>query len=217
MASRNVAAVIETKLGSVIVKERPISTPAADEILLRTRAVAGNPIEWIVRDYGFGVAQYPTVLGSDACGVIEIVGSSVTKFKAGDRVVAYAPVLYTSNVDHGAWQTYTVVKEYTTTAIPDKITFEQGCIFPMAFITSINAFFVQLGLPTPSNAHIPISAPGGNGFLIWGGGGAVAASMIQLGRALGFKVYTTASLKHADHLRKLGAAEVFNYKDKDVV
>lgn len=217
MASKNIAAVLETKQGSIVVRERPIPKPASDEILLRNKAIAGNPVDWMVRDYGFGITQYPTVLGSDVSGVIEEIGSSVIKFKVGDRVVGFAGVLYTSNADHGAWQTYTLMKQTNITLLPSNISFEDAAVLPMAFATAMNVFFVQLGLPRPASVKEATSTSKSKALFIWGGGGSVAAALIQLGKALGFTIYTAASPKHRDRLQQLGATEVFDYKDPEVV
>uniref|UniRef100_A0A8H7KA80 Enoyl reductase (ER) domain-containing protein n=1 Tax=Bionectria ochroleuca TaxID=29856 RepID=A0A8H7KA80_BIOOC len=217
MTSENIAAVLSTKQGQIEIAKRPIPTPKADEILVHNKAIAGNPVDWMVRDYGFGITEYPTVLGSDVAGVVEHVGADVTRFKVGDRVLGFAGVLATSNADHGAWQTYTVLKEHAATVLPSAMAFEDAAAFPMAMATSINAFFVQFGLPRPANTHSIIFSPGTECLFIWGGGGAVAASMIQLAKAVGFTVYTTASPKHHDRLRRLGAAEVFDYEDANVV
>ena len=217
MSSKNIAAVLDKKFGTIELVERPIPTPKSGEILLRNKAVAGNPVEWMVRDYGFGITEYPTVLGSDVSGIIEQVGPNVTKFQVGDRIVGYASVLYTSNADNGAWQTYTLLDEKCVTLLPSHVSFEEGCIFPMALSTTINAFFVQFGLEKPSIAQPAIKAAAGQGLLIWGGGGAMAAFMIQFGKLLGFTVYTTANMKHEDRLRRLGASEVLDYNDPDVI
>ena len=66
-SSQNIAAVLETKFGSIKTITRPIPTPGP-----------GNPVEWMVRDYGFGISEYPTVLGSDSSGIIKAVGPNVT-------------------------------------------------------------------------------------------------------------------------------------------
>lgn len=217
MAPKNIAAILETKQGSIVTGERPIPKPGSGDILVRNKAVAGNPVEWMVRDYGYAITEYPTVLGSDVAGVVEAVGPDVTKFKVGDRVIGYAAVLYNSNPDHGSWQTYTLLKETNTTPLPANLSFEEGAALPMGFATAANTLFAHFGLPRPANAFSTVEIPNGNGLLIWGGGGAVAAVMIQIGRALGFAVYTTASPKHEDRLRQLGATEVFDYKDPSVV
>lgn len=54
-------------------------------------------------------------------------------------------------------------------------------------------------------------------MLIWGGASSVGTLSVQSANSLGFTVYATASPKHHDHLKKLGAHAVFDYKAGDVV
>jgi NADPH:quinone reductase-like Zn-dependent oxidoreductase len=67
-----------------------------------------------------------TVLGSDCCGVVVAVGDSVTKFKVRDRVTGFSGVIYNNDINHGAYQSYTVLRDIATTKIPDKMSFEEG-------------------------------------------------------------------------------------------
>lgn len=78
----------------------------ADEVLIQVAAVAINPSEWKVgrdrthsreehlklttlqfQDFAYLPVDYPHVLGSDAAGTVVQVGSGVTRFKTGDRVI----------------------------------------------------------------------------------------------------------------------------------
>jgi len=41
--------------------------------------------QWKMQDFNVLIKEYPAVLGSDSCGVVTAIGSSVTKFEVGDR------------------------------------------------------------------------------------------------------------------------------------
>jgi len=209
----NLAAVLEKSQARLKIIDRPIPKPGPDEIVVHNHAVAANPIDWKIQDYGFAIKNYPTVLGSDSCGVVVAVGDKVTKFKVRDRVTGFAGVIYNNNIDHGAWQSYTVLRDIATTKIPDNMSFEEGSVFPMAMATSVIALHVCLGIPKPTGN---ITAQK-SGLLIWGASSSVGTSALQLARKLGFKIFVTASPAHHQNLKSLGAFEVFDYRDSSVV
>jgi NADPH:quinone reductase-like Zn-dependent oxidoreductase len=74
-------------------------------------AVAVNPVDWKIQDYGFAINTFPTVLGSDCCGVVVAVGDSVTNFQVRDRVKGFAGVIYNQDINHGAFQGYTILRD----------------------------------------------------------------------------------------------------------
>lgn len=184
--------------------------------MVRNRAIAANPVDWKIQEYDFFVEKYPNVLGSDVCGIVVAVGDSVTRFQLGDRVTGFSAVIYNSNIDHGAWQTYTILREIATSKIPDTMSFEEGSVFPMGFATAAVALFVNLEFPKPS--AVPASTnTSTSSLLVWGGSSSVGSAAVQIGRALGLKVFATASSKNHDYVKSLGATEVFDYHDSDVV
>jgi NADPH:quinone reductase-like Zn-dependent oxidoreductase len=211
--SENVAAVLEEPKARLKTVVRPIPSPGEGEILVRNHAIAANPVDWKIQDFGIIIDNYPTVLGSDVCGVVMAIGPGVTKFQVGDRVAGFAAVIYNQDPDHGAWQTYTILREVATMRVPRSLSFAEGATFPMAFATASVAFFANLGLPRPSN----LANPQGPGFLVWGGSSSIGTAAIQLARNMGFRVFTTASLKHRDYLKSLGASEVVDYQDPQAV
>lgn len=147
------------------IMNRQIPTPGPGELIVRNFAIAANPADWKIQAWGFAIKKYPTILGSDCCGIITAISPSVTKFKVGDRVTGFAGVIYNSDINHGAWQTYTVLREIATTKIPDSMSFEEGSVFAMAFATCAIALFVNLGILRPTGS---VKAQK-KGFLIWGG------------------------------------------------
>jgi len=56
------------------------------ELIISTRAVGLNPIDWKSVDYNFCLPELPWITGREMAGVVEQVGSEVTKFKVGQRV-----------------------------------------------------------------------------------------------------------------------------------
>ena len=212
----NLAAIIPSKNGRLAISTRNIPTPGPGELLVRNHAIAANPVDWKIQDYGRFVSTYPTVLGSDVAGIVVSVGESVTHFAPGDRVIGFSAVIYNDNADHGAWQTYTLLREIGTSKLPASMTFEQGSVFPMAMATAAIALFVTLGIPQAlaqdDAAQKPTSA-----LLVWGAASSVGASTVQLARSMGLTVFATASPQHHGWLKQLGATEVVDYHDEDVV
>ena len=68
--------------------ERDTPRPRADEVLIRIRAGSFNPIDYKIRQGRYD-GDLPMVLGHDAAGVVEEVGSSVGRLRVGDEVWAY--------------------------------------------------------------------------------------------------------------------------------
>src|SRR5215467_15693622 len=65
----------------------PRPEPKDDELLIRVIAASVNPVDGMIRSGIFdkeGKHTFPIILGGDVAGVVEKVGSKVTKFKAAD-------------------------------------------------------------------------------------------------------------------------------------
>ena len=216
LSATNLAAIIPSKNGRLTISTRSIPNPGPGELLVRNHAIAGNPVDWKIQDYALFVSTYPNVLGSDVAGTVVAVGQSVTHFAPGDRVIGFSAVIYNDNPDHGAWQTYTLLREIGASKLPASMTFEQGCIFPMAMATAAIAIFVILGIPQAlaqgEAAEKPSSA-----LLVWGAASSVGPSAVQIARSMGLTVFATASPQHHGWLKQLGVAEVLDYHDKDIV
>lgn len=209
----NLAAVLEAPGIKLTTIARPIPVAREGEILVRNYAIAANPVDWANQDYGVFIKKYPAVLGSDVCGIVTAIGPGVTKFKIGDRVAGFAGVIYNQNPDHGAWQTYTLLREVVTMPLPDALSFEEGATFPMAFATAAMAFFVNLKLPRPTGTVKQLES----GILIWGAASSIGTAAIQLAKNMGYKVFATASPHNHQYLKSIGAYEVLDYRDPDVV
>ena len=216
-SATNLAAILPSKNSRLTISTRDIPTPGPGELLVRNHAIAANPVDWKIQDYGIFVSNYPAVLGSDVAGIVVAVGPSVTHFAPGDRVIGFAAVINNDNADHGAWQTYTLLREISASKLPTNMTFEQGSVFPMAMATAAMALFVTLDIPqTLAQGESAVEKPS-SALLVWGAASSVGSAAVQLARSMGFTVFATASAQHHGWLKELGAAEVFDYRDVDVV
>ncbi len=92
----------EVKSHPLEVIQSPYPSAQPNPVVIKTAAVAMNPADHYEQSYGFFHLKYPTVLGIDVAGEIVEVGDGVTRFKKGDRVLAYVHSL-TPDEDREDW------------------------------------------------------------------------------------------------------------------
>lgn len=200
------------------VKAAPYTAPRENEIVVKNRAVAINPVDWAMQTMGkalFSWTKYPYILGMNFAGEVAEVGSAVTRFKVGDRVLGHATALTTNNPAEGAFQEYTVALTHMVSPIPGSISYESAAVLPLGVSTAACGLFQKdyLGLQHPT---VP-PEPTGKTLLVWGGSSSVGSNAIQLAVAAGYEVISTASPKNFDYVKKLGASEVFDYHSEMIV
>ncbi|MGV8872651.1 MAG: zinc-binding alcohol dehydrogenase family protein [Rhodococcus sp. (in: high G+C Gram-positive bacteria)] len=216
----NYAAWLNRARGRLEPAGAPYTAPGDDYIVVRNRAVAVNPIDWIIQVAGtmaYRWLAYPAVVGSDSAGEVVQVGENVTRFRVGDRVVGHAVGTDkdSNSAAQGTFQHYTVLLERMASPIPDGLDFASAAVLPLGVSTAACALFQsnQLGLQYPGPG-VPST---GHTVLIWGGSTSVGTNAIQLAVAAGYDVVTTCSPRNFDFVRSLGAAEVFDYNAPTVV
>src|SRR5438132_4137867 len=156
-----------------------------------------------------GRRAFPVILGGDISGVVEKVGSNITKFKSGDPVFAYV-----SLDNSGGYAQYAVVTEREAAPKPKSLTYVEAAAVPIVALTAWQALIDTAKLKS------------GQAVLIHGGSGGVGSFAIQIAKAHGAKVIATASTANQDLLKQLGADVAIDYtkqkfedvaKDVDVV
>ena len=152
----NTAAWLSRKQTPLETAPAPYTPPAPDEIVVRNHAVAINPIDWIKQvagDFLFSWIKYPFVLGSDSAGDVVEVGSGVTRFAVGDRVVGHAIGTdpKRNRAAEGSFQMYTVLLERMAAPIPAAMSFESASVLPLGLSTAACGLFQkdQLALDHP--------------------------------------------------------------------
>ncbi|KAL8960313.1 MAG: hypothetical protein Q9183_005483, partial [Haloplaca sp. 2 TL-2023] len=214
MAQTHPAALF-TAVGSPLsVSDRPTPTPSPNEILIETKAIAVNPEDFYQRDLGMPpTPSFPAVLGEDVAGVVVSCGSSVPNPPpTGSRVVAFASSFYNGSADHGAFQKMVVARYEGVISLPEKFTFEEGAVAPLAVLTALSAYST-LDIPLETK----FSKEDKQGILIWGASSSVGTMAVQSAKTMGYTVYATAGAHNLKYVKSLGASAAFDYKASDVV
>jgi NADPH:quinone reductase-like Zn-dependent oxidoreductase len=219
--SNNAAWTIEVQANPLQVKESAYPSAGANELVVKSHAIAINPIDVGLQDHGqhmFQWLKYPFIFGSDLAGEVVEVGSEVSGFKTGDRVLALAVASDPdcNNPAHGAFQNYSLVRADLATKIPSSLAYDHAAVLPLGLATAASGLFPKdfLGLQLPT---VPAQPSTGQVLIVWGGSTSVGSNAIQLAVAAGYEVFTTASPRNFDYVKRLGASQAFDYKDENVV
>jgi len=179
-------------------EERPVPVPCNGEILVRVAAAGVNRPDVMQR-----MGLYPPppgapdIPGLEIAGEIVALGPNVKRWKIGDRVMAL--------VVGGGYADYCVASE--SHALPvSGLSMVEAAAVPETFFTVWHNTFERGGLKS------------GETLLIHGGSSGIGTAAIQLARAFGARVITTAgSEEKCEACRRLGADVAINYKTEDFV
>ena len=156
-----------------------------------------------------------TLIGNiDSAGEIVEVGDKVTSVKIGQRVLVYCLGLATGKKDNAGFQLYTAAPAIVVAPIPDFVSFEEACVLPLSLSTASDGLFGKKWLALPYPQKNPKEA---GSVLIWGGSSSVGSSAIQLAKAAGLKVVSTASKSNHEYVKSLGVAVVLDYNSPSIV
>ena len=214
------AYLVEKNATPLQVRSAPYTSPGLDQIVIRTHAVAVNPIDNVIQEssLAYGHLRYPTILGFDVSGEVVEVGKNITRFRKGDRIVGSAPATNEkiNSPAYGGFQLYTVLLSHMASPIPDTLSYEKASVIPLGLDTAACGLFQkdQLALQNPS---VPAAKSTGKTLLIWGGSTSVGCNAIQIAVAAGYEVITTCSPRNFDLVKSLGAAQAFDYRSSTVV
>jgi len=179
------------------VKDFTLSEPNHDEVQIKTHFAGINFAEIMTRMGLYpGAPKPPSCIGGEASGIIQKVGSNVSDFKQGDKVMVFAPFnSYSSHIN---------VHKNMLIKLPDCFTMEQGAAFPVVYITAYMMMF-DLG-----------NLKKGEFFFIQGAGGGVGTAAIQLAKVVGAKIIGTSSSWKHGKLKNMGVDLCIDYNQENV-
>ncbi len=186
--------------GPVSLERMPIPNMNPTEVRVEIKAASINPIDYKIKEGGLRPLlkyDFPLILGNDFSGVITEVGSKVKGFKVGDEVYGRP-----RKNKIGTFAKYIAVDENDIALKPSNLTFEEAASIPLVGLTAYQALNDVMRLKQ------------GDKVLIQAGSGGVGTFAIQLAKAMGLYVATTASSRGYDLVSSLGADKIINYREE---
>jgi NADPH:quinone reductase-like Zn-dependent oxidoreductase len=176
--------------------------PKPEEVVVRTHAASVNPLDWhFMRGTPAPVRLMTGIvrprngrLGVDLAGVVEAVGSQVTRFQEGEEVFGAA---------RGAFAEYVSARADRLVGKPGNISFEQAAAVPIAALTALQGLRDKGGL-RPEQEVLVIGAAGG-----------VGTFAVQIARAFGAVVTGVCSTRNVEMVASIGAERVVDYTRED--
>ena len=192
-------AILQDRYGSPdLLKLAEVDRPELedDRVLVRMRASSVNAGDWrqvranpfLIRIIGGLRRPRSPLVGADAAGVVEAVGSNITDLRPGDEVMG---------IRSGAFAEYVCGANFVRK--PPNLSFEQAAAVPIAAITALQGL----------RDHGKVQP--GQRVLINGAGGGVGTFAVQLAKHLGADVTAVTSTGNVDLARSLGADRVIDY------
>jgi NADPH:quinone reductase-like Zn-dependent oxidoreductase len=181
----------------ILIKVKAASLNSAD---VRIRALDGGDgikgvLAKIVLRLMLGIRKPKQIHGSVLAGVVEEVGSKVTRFKVGDEIYAM------TGLSFGAFADYCVLPDKRAMALkPKTANFEEASTLPFGGNTSL--YFLR-------KARVS----NGKKVLIYGSTGAVGTSALQVAKYLGAEVTAVCGPDGTELTKELGATNVYNYQE----
>jgi putative PIG3 family NAD(P)H quinone oxidoreductase len=183
----------------LVPEQRPVPMPVAGEILVKVAAAGVNRPDVRQRQ---GTYPPPTgatdIPGLEIAGEVAVLGSGVTRWKAGDKVCAL--------VVGGGYAEYCLAYDSHALPVPSGLSMIEAAAIPETFFTCWQNMFMRAEVKP------------GDWVLVHGGTSGIGTTAIMLAKAFGAKVVTTAgSAGKCEAAKKLGADVAVNYKTEDFV
>lgn len=181
-------------------RDVPVPEPGDGDVLVRVLTAGVNPLDnMVIRGEVKLIVGYktPFVMGHELTGIVEKVGSAVTRFQPGERVYARLPL---DRV--GAFADYAAVDQAALAHVPAYLSDEEASAVPLTALTAMQAYDLMDAKP-------------GASLFISGGTGSVGAMAIPLAKHRGFEVVTSGSAANRDRVIALGASRFIDYKTED--
>jgi len=204
------------------IEELDAPQPGPRQVQIAVRAAALNQLDlWVRR--GIPGVRLPVILGSDAAGVVTEVGSAVTQFSVGDKVLpqpGYGCGLCAachSGQEHyclqygilgehrdGVQAESIVVDEDRVLRMPSNVSFEEAAAMPLVFLTAWE-MLVNKGGIRPGDTVLVVAASSG-----------IGTAAVQISKLYGARVIATAGTAKLDKARTLGADFVLDHYQQDI-
>lgn len=177
----------------------PVPVPGHGQIVIRVAWAGVNRPDALQRAGMYAPPPSASPLpGLEASGTVAAVGPGVTRWREGDQVCALLP--------GGGYAEYVVTHGDHALPVPEGMSLREAACLPETCFTVWSNVFLRGGLKA------------GERFLVHGGSSGIGTTAIQMARALGARVFTTAGTdEKCEACMALGAERAINYREEDFV
>lgn len=177
----------------------PVPVPGHGQIVIRVAYAGVNRPDALQRAGAYAPPPTASPLpGLECSGTVVEVGPGVTRWQIGDQVCALLP--------GGGYAEYVATPEAHALPIPKGLGLREAACLPETCFTVWSNVVMRGGLRA------------GERFLVHGGTSGIGTTAIQIARALGARVFTTAGTdEKCEVCRSLGAEVAVNYRSDDFV
>jgi NADPH:quinone reductase-like Zn-dependent oxidoreductase len=184
------------------VDEFELPAPGNDEVAVRVRFAAINPIDWKLRSGLMKIVtgrNFPRAMGMDFSGIVTSIGPGVSRFRIGDAVFGLARFK-----ESGALGQSVITKENFLSGKPESISFEDAACLGTPGVTAWNGLIDKAKLQ--AGQHVFIN----------GCAGAVGEASVQIARLFGAVVSGSCSSRDMERAKSLGVQTVYDYRATDL-
>ncbi|MYA89328.1 MAG: NAD(P)H-quinone oxidoreductase [Boseongicola sp. SB0662_bin_57] len=181
------------------VSECPLPQPAPNQILAKVTAAGVNGPDLLQRQ---GVYPPPEgaseLLGLEVSGTVAAVGERASRWRVGDRICALT--------HGGGYAEYVAIDADHCLPVPEGVSEVDAAGLPETYFTVWSNVFLDHDVSEQAL------------MLVHGGAGGIGSTAVQLGRAMGLRVFATvSSVDAAEFVLGLGAERAINYREEDFV
>lgn len=183
------------------INEVSIPKITADEVLVKVKVAAVNPLENLISSGSIKLIQnykLPQTMGNELTGVIEEIGQNVHGFAVGDKIYTRLP-LYKI----GAFAEYVAVDHKAIAKLPANLDFSTGAAAALTGLTAYQGLHEELSAIPEKTIFIP------------GGSGSFGQMAVPIAKNLGLKVIVSGNSRSKEQIMKLGADQYLDYKTEN--
>lgn len=184
-----------------VCREIPVPEIGPDDVLVRVKAAAVNPLELLILTGSVRLIQnyaMPLTLGNECAGIVEKTGARVTDFQVGDKVYARLPL---SKI--GAFAEYAAIEQAALAKMPVGYDFIHAAAIPLTGLTAWQGITEEL------------EAKPGESVFISGGSGSFGRMAVPLAKALGLQVIVSGNARARESILAAGADRYLDYRKEN--
>lgn len=183
------------------INELPIPTPQANEVLIKVKSAAVNPLENLIGSGQLKLLQsyhLPVTMGNEIAGTIEQIGSNVTEFKVGDPVYSRLPIK-----TMGGFADFVITNANAIAPLPSNLDYNTGAAAALTGLTAYQAFHEELHATKGQTVFIP------------GGSGSFGQMAIPIAKSMGLTVIVSGNARSREKSMAIGADQYLDYRQEN--